>query len=79
LIKGAIESAAVIYLEGEYSGTKNNGKSELFSLLQDVIPHVNANGYDGMQGSGYHTQIEWDLLQTMYNFNGLLASIYKAQ
>jgi hypothetical protein len=31
-----------------------------------------------MQGSGYHTQIEWDLLQTMYNFNGLPASIYKA-
>jgi hypothetical protein len=35
-------------------------------------------GYDGTQGSGYHTQIEWDLLQTMYNFNGLPASIYKA-
>jgi hypothetical protein len=35
-------------------------------------------GYDRMQGSGYHTQIEWDLLQTMYNFNGLPASIYKA-
>jgi hypothetical protein len=31
-----------------------------------------------MQGSGYHTQIEWDLLQTMYNFNGLPAFIYKA-
>jgi hypothetical protein len=31
-----------------------------------------------MQGSGYHTQIEWNQLQTMYNFNGLPASIYKA-
>jgi hypothetical protein len=31
-----------------------------------------------MQGSGYHTQIEWNPLQTMYNFNGLPASIYKA-
>jgi hypothetical protein len=36
-------------------------------------------GYDGTtQGSGYHTQIEWNPLQTMYNFNGLPASIYKA-
>jgi hypothetical protein len=35
-------------------------------------------GYDGMHGSGYHMQIPWDLLQTMYNFNGLPASIYKA-
>ncbi len=32
-----------------------------------------------MHGSRYHTQIEWDLLhQTMYNFNGLPASICKA-
>ncbi len=27
--------------------------------------HSPQYGYDGMQGSGYHTQIEWDLLQTM--------------
>ena len=40
--------------------------------------HAPRYGYNGMQGSGYHTQIEWDLLQTMYNFNGLPASIFKA-
>jgi hypothetical protein len=40
--------------------------------------HSPQYGYDGMHGSGYHMQIQWDLLQTMYNFNGLPASIYQA-
>jgi hypothetical protein len=32
----------------------------------------------GMMGCKDLDIIEWDLLQTMYNFNGLPASIYKA-